>query len=205
NYLRDFRYRVVRLKYFIIVVTALMLEIITLIIYLLKNENFVDLNMFTASVLYGAISAIIVILAIGCLVLIRLDKRSDKNNIKLLLEFKRKYYNLLNKYSDNINEDLKNFDRETKDLEVKINYAESLSEKYGRFLKEFEEFGIPNFLSDIFKHESNHIQLEKQFYESFSSLSSREVLQKISAESETAHRTFLNELNSLEKNLKLII
>jgi len=83
-YFRDFGYKVIRVKYFIMIVVALILEITTLLIFLLKSENILDFELFTIAIMYGITSSIIVVLAIGVLVLMRTDKKRDKNKIHTL-------------------------------------------------------------------------------------------------------------------------
>ena len=81
-YFRDFGYKVIRVKYFIMIVVALILEISTLLIYLLKSESILDFELFTIAILYGIASSIIVVLAIGVLVLMKTDKKRDKDKIE---------------------------------------------------------------------------------------------------------------------------
>ncbi|MCK5567637.1 MAG: hypothetical protein KAI62_06980, partial [Actinomycetia bacterium] len=106
----DFGYRVIRLKYFIMVVVALVLEVITVTIYLLNIENILEFEVFTAIVLFGATSAIIIVLAVGVLVLMKVDRTRDKKKIDQLLNFKRSYQKLKSKYLNDIYRFSKAFD-----------------------------------------------------------------------------------------------
>ena len=73
------------------IVVALILEITTLLIFLLKSENILDFEMFTIAILYGITSSIIVVLAVGVLVLMKTDKKRDKNKIHDLEKFNKDY------------------------------------------------------------------------------------------------------------------
>lgn len=204
-YFRDFGYRVIRLKYFIMIVVALILEIATLSIYLLNGENIVEFELFTVSILYGATSTIIVVLAIGVLVLMKMDKRRDKNKIRSLQAFMREYRGFANRHSPEINDLVSKFDGENSSIDAKINYAIVLEEKYTKFLEDFSNLKIPSFLDYAASCESEHLNKEKEFYNGFSMFSKHDLLKKISSESEIAHTNFLRELNKLEKSLQLII
>jgi len=74
---------VVRLKYFIMVVAALIFEIVAVTIFILNIENLLELQLFTTSVLFGITSAIIIVLAVGILVLIEVDKIETSKNRKV--------------------------------------------------------------------------------------------------------------------------
>ncbi len=203
--LRSLGYGVIKLKYFIIIVVALLLEIFTLVVYLLNYERIAELDLFNASVLYGAVSITIIVVAIGCLVIMKFDRNRDKKKIYFLLGFKRSHQELANKYSKRLNVFAKGFDNEISDIDLKLNYAIALEEIYSSYLEEFLKIKRSNFLSKAFKYESDHISKEKLFYSNFSSLSKPEVLKKISEESYTAHRNFTKEIDLLEKRLKLTI
>jgi len=82
SYFKDFGYRVIRLKYFIMVVGALLLEITTLTLYLLKLQNIIEFDLFTLSILYGIISAIIIVLSIGIIFLMKFDSRRLSEKIQ---------------------------------------------------------------------------------------------------------------------------
>ena len=205
RYFRDFGHRVIRLKYFIMVVGALVLEIITLVIYILNNENFIEFELFTASILYGAISVIIVVLAVGCLVLMRVDKTRDRKKINLFNDFKRSYYKLIGKYSRDIGNLVRNFDKERNSIDEKINYAIVLADKYSNFYKDFSNIKVPGFLNDAAGYESEHLFMEKMFFTNFSLFSKPNELEKINKESDLAHEKFIREIDSLEKRLKIII
>ncbi len=205
SYFKDFGYRVIRLKYFIMVVGALLLEITTLTLYLLKLQNIIEFDLFTLSILYGIISAIIIVLSIGIIFLMKFDSRRDSNKIKNFIDFQGKYRTLANKYLNGINSLMIRFDAEKENIDKKIEYASALENKYDNYQKEFSKMNVPEFLRYAHSCENKHLQKEKQFYGGFSSLTGADVLKKLSFESETAHTSFLKELNSIEKKLKLII
>jgi len=119
-YFRDFGYKVIRVKYFIMIVVALILEITTLLIFLLKSENILDFELFTIAIMYGITSSIIVVLAIGVLVLMRTDKKRDKNKIHTLQKFKKDYRTLTSKHSPAINDIVTKFDTENSSIDAKI-------------------------------------------------------------------------------------
>ena len=204
-YFRNFGYKVIRIKYFIMIVVALILEITTLLIFLLKSENILDFELFTIAILYGITSSIIVVLAIGVLVVMRTDKKRDKNKIYTLQKFKRDYRTLTAKHSSEINNIVTKFDTENSSIDTKIEYALVLEEKYDKFLDDFSNLKVPTFLDHACRYENNHLSKEKDFYNRFSNFSKRELLSSLSAESEIAHMHFLRELNKLEKNLQLIV
>jgi len=205
KFFKDFGYKVIRLKYFIMVVGAMLLEITTLVVYLLNNENVIGFDLFTASVLYGVTSVIMVVLAVGCLVLIKFDKTRDKKKISLLFGFKKSYQQLKYKYSRDINRFMQAFDTEKNSIDVKMNYATVLEDLYDNFLKEFSDIKIPNFLNNAFRYESDHLSKEIIFYSKFSSFSKLDELEKISKESDLAHKNFMRETEQLEKSLKIIV
>ena len=177
--LENIGYGVVKLKYFIIIVIALLLEIFTLTIYLLNNEKIINFDLFNASILYGATSTIIIVLAIGCLVIMKVDRVRDKKKIYYLVSFKRNYQKLLNKYSKEINRFVKSFDSERSDIDLKMDYAIALEKIYNSFLNEFSKIEISKFLKSAFKYESDHISKEKLFYGKFSSFYKPDELRKI--------------------------
>ena len=132
-YIRDFGYKVIRVKYFIMIVVALILEITTLLIFLLKSENMFDFELFTIAILYGITSSIIVVLAIGVLVLMKTDKRRDKNKIQALEKFKIDYRTLTTRHIPEINDLVARFDAENSSIDTKIEYAVLLEDKYNSF------------------------------------------------------------------------
>jgi len=205
KFFRDFGYRVIRLKYFIMIVGAMLLEITTLIVYIFNNENIIDFDLITASVLYGITSTIIVLLAIGALVLIKTDKSRDKNRINRFNNFRRSYFKLTNEYSKEIDSLVKSFDNEKGSIETKINYAIMIAEKYNVFIQEFSKMKTPGFLNDAFNYELEHLNKEKIFFTNFSLLSRPEELEKVNKESDLAHENFLRELDNTERNLRIII
>ena len=204
-FFKDFSYRVIRLKYFILVVFALLLQATAVAIYLFNSEDIIDFELFNASILFGATSGIIIILAIGILVLLRVDKTRDRNKIKLLLGFKRDYQKIKSKYIKEINRFTQAFDSENADIEVKVNYAIVLEDQYDTFLREFSSLKIPDFLTNAYDYESEHLKKEKQFYKKFSLLAGADELKDYSIESNLAHRNFIEELDKLEKSLKIVI
>ncbi len=205
RFFKNFSYKFIRLKYFILIVGAMLLEIIVLVIYIINNENIVYFDLFTGGILYGFTSIIVVVLALGCLVLILTDRSRNKNRIKKFNDFRRSYFKLSNEYTREIDELVKRFDEEKDSFETKINYAINISEKYNDYSKEFSKIRIPGFLSDAFNYESDHLNKEKLFFTRFSLLSKRLELEKINKESDLAHQNFKRELNNIEKNLRLII
>ena len=76
---------------------------------------------------------------------------------------------------------------------------------FNKFLEEYSFLMVPNFLKNAYNHELEHLLKEKQFYESFSSLTGKYELDSIASESDLAHMSYLIEMERLEKNLKLII
>ena len=204
-YFRDFGYKVIRLKYFIMIVVALILEITTLLAYLLKSENIVEFELFTVAIMYGITSSIIVVLAVGVLVLMKTDKRRDKNKIRILQDFMRDYRTLTYKHSPEINDLINIFDTENSSIDAKIEHAMVLEEKYNKFMEDFSKLKVPFFLQYAHRCENNHLSKEKDFYNGFSNLSKRDILNSLSSQSETAHKNFLREINKIEKNLQLII
>ena len=200
KFFRDFGYRVIRLKYFIMVAVAMLLEIVTLAVYILKNEDIIGLDLFSASILYGMISAIVLCFSVGCLVLIKTDKYRDAKKINYLDKFKKNYRMLADKYSKETDKFLRNFDNEKLDIDLKINYAIVLAEKYNDFFKDFSSIKVPRFLSDAFSFKVQHLIKEKQFFEEFSLFTKRDELEKISRDSGIAHRNYLKEINRLEKD-----
>ncbi len=202
---KDFGNRVIRLKYFILIVAAMLLEIIVMAIYIVNNERIIYFNLFTGGVLYGATSIIVVVLAIGCIALILTDRSRSKTRIIQFNDFRSNYYRLSNKYSGDIQSLVKKFDEEKYDFEEKVNHAIDIAEKYNEYLKEFSEIKVPGFLKDTFNFEKEHLNKEKLFFTKFSLLSKPEELEEISNESNLAYENFNKELNIIEKNLKLII
>jgi len=196
---------VVRLKYFIMVVAALIFEIIAVTIFILNIENLLELQLFTTSVLFGITSTIITVLAVGILVLIKVDKNRDIEKIEKLMEFRKENNKIQNKYLGDINKIERAFDNEKDEIESKINYALTLKDIYNNFLKGYSKIEVPSFLKDSYHYELEHLQKEKQFYEKFSQLVGKEYLENIVSTSEIAHRNYLKEIEKIEKNLKLII
>jgi uncharacterized integral membrane protein len=202
---KDFSYRVIKLKYFILIVAAMLLEIVTLIIYIFNNEDIVDFDLMTASVLYGVTSLIIITLAVSALVLIKTDKSRDKKMIEQLNDFRRECFKLRNEYSGDINGMVKNFDSERGSIEAKINYAIEISEKYDGYIKKFSKIKVPAFLRDAFNYKLDNLNKEKLFFTKFSLLADPGELEEINKESDLADENFSKELGNIEKNLKIIV
>jgi uncharacterized integral membrane protein len=202
---KDFGYRVIRLKYFILIVSAMLLEIIVLVAYIISNERAVFFNFFTGGVLYGATSIIVVVLSIGCIALILTDKSRSKKRITQFNDFRSNYYKLFNKYSGDIRSLVRKFDEEKFNFEEKVNYAIDIAEKYNDYLQKFTAIKAPDFLRDAFNYEKEHLTKEKLFFTKFSLLSEPAELEEISSESNMAYENFKRELSSVEKKLKLIV
>ena len=52
TYFKDLEYQVIKFKYFIIVIIALLLEVITVAIFLLNSEKIIEVQLFNASLLF---------------------------------------------------------------------------------------------------------------------------------------------------------
>ena len=204
TYFKDLEYQVIKFKYFIIVIIALLLEVITVAIFLLNSEKIIEVQLFNASLLFGATSIIIVVMAIGILVLLRVDKTRDRNKIKLLLDYKRDYQKIKNNYINDISRFIKAFNTEN-DIEAKINYAVVLEDQYSGFLDEFSNLKIPGFLNDLYNYEAEHLQSEKQIYKGYYQLTNIGELKEYSTKSDLAHRNFIAGLGRIERSLKLVI
>jgi|GEM_PF-1093601 len=202
---KNFGNKVIRLKYFILIVSAMLLEIIVLVVYIINNERIIYFNLFTGGVLYGATSIIVVVLAIGCITLILTDKSRSKERIRQFNDFRSRYYKLSSEYSGDIQSLVKKFDEEVYDFEEKINCAINIAEKYNNYLKKFSEIKAPGFLKEAFNFQMDHLDKEKLFFTKFSLLSEPKELEEISDESETAYENFKKELNTIERSLKLIV
>jgi uncharacterized integral membrane protein len=205
RYFRDFGFKVIRLKYFIMIVVALLLEILTLTLYLLKLQNIVKFELFNLAILYGAISGIIAVLAAGILILMKVDRKKDAEKIKSFRDFQKNYSNLSTRHLNNINGLVRAFENETVNLDSKLDYAQSLEEKYSSFLDDLSGLDVPVFLSLAHRNECEHLDKEKQFYAGFSTLMQPQELKSISNESEMLHDNFLREMHSIEKGLRLIV
>lgn len=204
-YFQGSGYQMIKFKYFIMVVIALLLEVIAVAVFLLNSEKIIEVELFNASLLFGAANVIVVILAIGILVLLRVDKTRDRNKIKLLLDFKRDYQKIKNNYINDISRFIKAFDTENDDIEAKINCALVLEDQYSSFLEEFSNLDIPGFLKGTCNYESEHLRKEKQIYNGYSLLTNLDELKYYSVKSNLAHRSFIEGLGRLERSLKLVI
>ena len=187
------------------VVAALILEVIAVTIFILNSEHLVEFELFNTSVLFGATSVIIIVLAVGILVIMKLDKSRDKIKVAQLLEFKKKYHQIKSSYFNDITRFSRAFDQENADIEAKIDYAIALNDIYDSLLKKFSSIKIPDFLRVAYEYEIKHLENEKQVYKKFSMLSKKEELESHNIESNIAHRDYLREIDKLEKRLKLII
>ncbi len=204
-FFRDFGFKVIRLKYFIMIVGALLLEILTLTLYLLKLQNVLDFELFNLAILYGALSGIIVALALGVLFLMKTDRKKDAEKIKRFQDYQKDYNLLSSRYLNSINSLLRSFENEVADLDSKLEYAEALYEKYSQYLEEFSGLDVPDFLAPAHKYECSHLDREKEFYRGFASLMDASQLKIISDESDMLHDNFLKESHRIERSLKLII
>ena len=204
-YFQGFSYQMIKFKYFIMVVIALLLEVIAVAVFLLNSEKIIEVELFNAGLLFGVANVIVVILAIGILVLLRVDKTRDRNKIKLLLGFKRDYQKIKNNYINDISRFIKAFDTENDDIEAKINCALVLEDQYSSFLEEFSNLDIPGFLKGTCNYESEHLRKEKQIYNGYSLLTNIDELKDCAIKSSLAHRSFIEGLDSLERSLKLVI
>ena len=65
TYKQGFNYQMIKFKYFIMVVAALLLEVIAVSVFLLNSENIIEVELYNASILFGATSIVLIVLAIG--------------------------------------------------------------------------------------------------------------------------------------------
>ena len=202
KYFRSFGKKVIKLKYFVMVVGAMLFEIATLVIYIIKNKNILELDIFTSSILYGVSSMIMIGLAIVGLMSLKIDRTSINTRIRKLSDFKEKYYKLSNKYSESINDLLKDFNSERSNIEEKIAYSELLADKYDKFSREFSEIEVTGFLNNAYNYELEHLFKEKLLFTSFASFVNQSELEKITRGSNLAHDKFLKELDMFEQKLK---
>ncbi len=204
KFFKDFSYRFIKLKYFVMIAVAMLLEIITLIIYMFNNEEIIEFDLMTASVLYGVTSLVIIVFAIVSLILIKTDKSRDKKILDRFNKFKNNYKKLDSEYSCEIDNLVSSFDKERENIEEKVGYARKIEEKYNEFIKDFSKIEIPSFLRDAFSYKLDSLEKEKLFFNRFSSLKDMEELGKINLESDLANSDFLKEIDSIEKKLKII-
>ena len=149
SYFQGFSYRVIKFKYFIMILIALLIEVIAVSVFLLNSENILEFELFNATVLLGATSVVIVVLAIGILVLLRVDKTRDRNKVKLLLDFKKNYQKINDKYIKDISKFTQDFDNEKNSIEAKIDFAKVLETLYDAFLNELSRLKIHVLLNNI--------------------------------------------------------
>jgi hypothetical protein len=203
--IRDLGYRVVKLKYFILVVIALLLQVIAVALFLLNSRDVVDFELFSTSILFGATSSIIILLAVGVLILLKIDKSRDLNKIKLLSEFKRDHQRIKVKYISDISRITRVFDNEMKDFDLKIELAVKLVKLFDSFYEDLSMMKVPSFLKDAHKYVSRHLICERSFYQEFSMLASKDDLEKYVIQAGDAHRSYLEEMDKLERYLKITI
>ncbi len=201
SYFQGFIYRVIKFKYFIMILIALLIEVIAVSVFLLNSENILEFELFNATVLLGATSVVIVVLAIGILVLLRVDKTRDRNKVKLLLDFKKNYQKINDKYIKDISKFTQDFDNEKNSIEAKIDFAKVLENLYDAFLNELSRLKIHVLLNKAYNYESRHLAKEKQFYNRFSILVDTEELKGYNIESDVDHSDYLKEIDKLEKSL----
>lgn len=203
--LREIRYKVIRLKYFLLVVAAMFLEIIVLIVYLLSNENILKIDFFNLKILFAIISAVIVLISIGIIILLRLDRNKDRDMLEQYRRFKRDYYKITNNHLSHINKMVKDFDRETHDVDHKIELAILISNLYKKLIDDFCKIQKPKFLENAFEKEKEHFLKEQFFFDRFASFEGSERLQSIICDSDILHSSFLKEMNRIESNLKIVM
>lgn len=201
---REFSYRFIKLKYFVMLSVAMLLEIVTLIIYMFNNEEIIEFDLMTASVLYGVTSLIVIVIAVVSLILIKTDKSRDKKVLKQFNTFKDNYLKMDNKYSYDIDDLVRSFDSERENIEKKVDYARKIEKKYDGYISEFSKIKVPPFLRDAFDYKIDSLEKEKLFFNRFSSLKNTEELGKINLQSDLANGDFLKEIDSIEKRLKII-
>lgn len=201
--------KVIKLKYFLMVVGAMLFEILTLIIFIFKDEILVGFDAIAISYFYGLSNTIILILAIRGLIkgliLTKSDKEKDIEKVSQINNFKVQYSIISNKYSTEIDSLINDFDDEKSNINKKFEYAKMLEENYENISKEFSRIKVTSFLKDIHSYEMEHLQKEKLLFASFVDLADKNELNNISRESNRAHIKFLRGLEKLEQNLKFRI
>lgn len=201
--------KVIKLKYFLMVVGAMLFEIITLVIFIFRDEILVGFDAIAISYFYGLSNTIILILAvrglIKGLILTKSDKEKDIEKVSQINNFKVQYSIISNKYSTEIDELIKDFDDEKSNINKKIEYAKMLEEKYDSIAQEFSRVKTADFLKEIHSFEMEHLLKEKLLFDSFTDLADKSDLNNISRESNRAHIKFLKGLEKLEQNLKFRI
>jgi uncharacterized membrane protein len=205
SYLRDYSYRFIKLKYFVMVAVAMLLEIVTLILYMFNNERIIHFDLMSASVLYGATSLIVIVLALASLVLIKTDKYRDKRVLEQFNKFKSSYSKIDSDYSYEIDALVRKFDSERENIEEKVNCARKIEDIYDKYIKDFLKLSVPSFLKDAFSYKMDSLEKEKLFFSKFSSLKNMEELGRINLESDLANSEFLKEIDTIEKKLKIIV
>jgi len=205
RYFDEIRYKVVRLKYFVLVVAAMFLEIVVLIIYLLSNEKILKIDFFNLEYLFGFTSAVIIIISVGIIVLLKLDRTKDRNMLTQYRTFKKKYYEVTNSHMTGINRTIREFDKEMGDVEHKIELAITIANLYQYLVDDFEKIDVPEFLKEAYEKEKEHFIKEQAFFDRFASFEDSESLHSISNDSEDLHSNFLKEINKIENNLKLVM
>ncbi len=201
--------KVIKLKYFLMVVGAMLFEIITLVVFIFRDEILVGFDAVAISYFYGLSNTIILILAIRGLIkgliLTKSDKEKDIDKVSQINNFKVQYSIISNKYSTDIDRLIKDFDDEKSNINNKIEYAKMLEEKYESISNEFSRIKVTSFLKEIHSFEMEHLNKEKLLFSSFMDLADKNDLNIISRESNKAHIKFLKGLEKLEQNLKFRI
>ena len=201
--------KVIKLKYFLMVVGAMLFEIITLVIFIFREEILVGFDAIAVSYFYGLSNTIILVLAVRGLVkgliLTKSDKEKEIDKVSQINNFKERYTILSNRYSAEIDGLLRDFDNEKSSIKNKIDYAKVLEDRYGRISEEFSNIKVADFLKEAHGYELEHLRKEKLLFSSFIELVDKYELNNITRESNRAHVKFLKELEKLEQNLKFRI
>ncbi len=201
--------KVIKLKYFLMVVGAMLFEIITLVIFIFRDEILVGFDAIVVSYFYGLSNTVILILAIRGLIkgliLTKSDKEKEIDKVSQINNFKERYSVLSSKYSSEIEGLLRDFDNEKSNIKSKIDYAKVLEERYAQLSEEFSKINVADFLKEAHSYELEHLCKEKLLFSSFIELADKYELNNITRESNRAHIKFLKEIEKLEQNLKFKI
>ncbi len=201
--------KMIKIKYFLMVVGAMLFEILTLVIFIFRGKVLVGFDAIEMGYFYGFSNTIILILAISGLVkgflLNKNGKEKDLKKVNQINNFKVQYSIIRNRYSIEIEKLIRDFDDEKNDINKKIEYAGMLEERYSRIYEEFSKLKIADFLKEIHGYELEHLFREKLLFASFIDLADKNELNNISRESNKAHTKFLKCLEKLEQNLKFRI
>ena len=201
--------KVIKLKYFLMVVGAMLFEILTLVIFIFRDEILVGFDVIAISYFYGLSNTIILILAIRGLVkgliLTKSDKEKEIDKVSQINNFKEQYIVLSNRYSSEIDDLLRDFDSEKSSIRNKIDYAKVLEDRYEKISEEFSKIKVADFLTEVHGYEQTHLRKEKLLFTSFIELADKYELNNITRQSNKAHVRFLRELEKIEQNLKFRI